>query len=322
MKTRIVIGCLLVFVFLEISSPLYFWVTRAKNEESQDEPCDVNSSVLLGNFTSYPNGSIVSDSGEEYPEGFHFTTGRETRGCLCALKPCIRKCCARAEDESVSVFGKDPSKCVNTSEEIYFEDLSLRIYSAPNKISNMTLDGFHILHGDFCSDGLFWLQPETYPYDRNYLLTDGRILLYGKDQVEQYFDTSMYCLERINGSAEVVTFICYKNPEDKLTELQFALYPVGLIVSAFFSFLTLVVYALLPELHANLHGQSLMCHMLSFLFSCVSLSIAQLTVVIKIPKLWCVLLGKSVETRNSWRQPEEQHSVYMVSCNSSAIFRK
>lgn len=294
MKTRVIIGCLLVVVgVLQISSTLYFfWVTRAEKEST---PCDVNSSVLLGNFTSYPNGSVVSDSGEVYPEGFHFTAGRETRGCLCALKPCIRKCCARAGKESVSILENNPTKCFNTSEEMYFEDFSLPIYSKPNKISNMTLDEFQILHGKVCSGGYFWLQPKLNPADRSYLLTDGRILVYETDQAEHYFDTSMYCLDRINGSKEVVTFICSKSAEDELTDFKFVFYPAGLILSSFFSLLTLVVYALLPELHANLHGQSLMCHMLSFLFSCVSLSIVQLRIV-KDPNVWCVLLGKCVET--------------------------
>lgn len=295
MKTRVIIGCLLVVVVvLEIS--LYFWVIH-----TESTTCDVNSSVLLGNFTSYPNGSVVSDSGEVYPEGFHFNAGRETRGCLCALKPCIRKCCARAGKESVSILENIPSKCFNTSEEMYFEDFSLPIYSKPNKISTMTLDEFQILHGKVCSGGYFWLQPKLKPADRSYLLTDGRILIYDKYQAEHYYDTSMYCLDRINGSAEVFTFICSKapeNPEDKLTAFKFVFYPAGLILSSFFSVLTLVVYALLPELHANLHGQSLMCHVLSFLFSCVSLSIVQLSVV-KDPNVWCVLLGKCVETRNS-----------------------
>lgn len=297
MKTRVIIGCVLVVVgVLAISSNLYFfWVTRVEKEESTT--CDVNSSVLLTNFTSYPNGSVVSDSGEVYPEGFHFTAGQETRGCLCALKPCIRKCCARAGEESVSILENYPTKCFNSSEEMYFEDFSLPIYSKPNKISNMTLDEFQILHGKVCPGEYFWLQPKLRPGDRSYLLTDGRILIYGPDQVEHYFSTSTYCLDRINGSAEVVTFICSENSttKDELTDLKFVFYPVGLIISSFFSLLTLLVYALLPELHANLFGQSLMCHMLSFLFSCVSLSIVQLGIV-KDPNVWCILLGKCVET--------------------------
>lgn len=291
MKTRDIIGCLLVYGVLEISCILYFWVTRTEKEST---PCDVNSSVLLGNFTSYPNGSVVSDSGEVFGKGFHFTAGRETRGCLCALKPCIRKCCARAGKESVSILENNLTKCFNTSEEMYFEDFSLPIYSKPNKISNMTLDEFQILHGKVCS-GYFVLQPKLEPADRSYLITDGRILVIHR--TEHYFDTSEYCLERINGSAEVFTFICAKNPKDESTDFRFVLYPVGLILSSFFSLLTLVVYALLPELHANLYGQSLMCHMLSFLFGCVSLSIAQLRIV-KDSNVWCVLLGKCVETRN------------------------
>lgn len=303
-KTLVIIGCLLVYLVSAIGTPVFFWVIR--ESPAAKEPCDASSAELLGNFTSYPDGSIVSDSGQEYPDGFHFTTGRKTRGCLCALKPCIRKCCAREREEWGFVFENDRPKlkCVNTSEETYFENFSLPIYSNPKNISNMTLDEFQILHGDFCSEGLFQLNSS----ERSYLLTDGRILVFGSDQVEYYFDTSMYCLDRINGSAQVETFVCSKTPEDKLTELQFVFNPYGMILSTPFLFLTLVVYALLPELHSNLHGQSLMCHMLCFLFGSVSLVIVQLNIVLS--DLWCVCLGKSVGTRVSWRSQDERRSVY------------
>lgn len=290
-KTRVLIGCILIVVVLAITIPVYFWLVL--EPPVKKEPCDVNLSVALGNFTSFPNGSIVDDTGEEYPEGFYFTTGGQVRGCLCSLKPCIRKCCAPkvrfAQQADWSL------KC--NSEDVYFNKFSLPIYTNPNNISSMTTDDFQILHGgSICQFGKFWLNPSLYPSDLmhlNYLLTDGRILTYGANKEELYTDASEYCLERIDGFEEVYTFICAKRKEDIGLRIQLMVNPVGFVLSIPFLFATLVVYALLPDLHGNLHGQSLMCHVFSLLFSSVTVVVIELWGD-HMSDVCCVTLGEYV----------------------------
>jgi len=61
----------------------------------------------------------------------------------------------------------------------------------------------------------------------------------------------------------------------KDTSLQFILCSLGLIISSVFLLATFLVYACLPNLQ-NLHGKTLMCHVVSLFAAYVCLSVAQL----------------------------------------------
>jgi G protein-coupled receptor Mth (Methuselah protein) len=69
------------------------------------------------------------------------------------------------------------------------------------------------------------------------------------------------------------------------------MYPIGMLLSSVFMGITLVVYALLPELR-NLHGKCLMCHVACLFFAYLSLSLVQLGTSL-IPAWLCTFVRES-----------------------------
>lgn len=288
-RTRFIVGCLLVFVTLAIVVPVYFYL--AYERPLQKFPCDLKQSVLLENFTSYENGS-VEYLGTVYPRGYYFNVNGSTRGCHCLLKPCVRKCCAQ-DEVYVSENSRPPFKCTNFTEESTFQEFPLEIHRNLSDAFNISdvEDYFSVIHGDVCTMGKFWLNPSLSPWDKNYLMSDGRILIEGPDGKDVLFDSSLYCLENINGTEEIFTFICAQPSEDLEDKLKFIYYPVGMILSIPFLFLTFIVYVILPDLHNNLHGMSLMSHLFSMCSAYVVLSVIQINGR-SMSFSWCFSLGK------------------------------
>jgi len=72
--------------------------------------------------------------------------------------------------------------------------------------------------------------------------------------------------------------LCFPDPDAGKTvvdALKFTMFPIGMLLSTVFMTITLIVYALLPELR-NLHGKCLMCHVGCLLLAYLSLSVVQL----------------------------------------------
>ncbi|XP_046680949.1 G-protein coupled receptor Mth2-like isoform X2 [Homalodisca vitripennis] len=272
--TRVVVGSFVLIIVLAVLVPLYFWLTTGP--PSSGGPCSIDLSVPIEG-SPLPNGSIV-DRGDVYPSGFFFTVNRTTRGCLCALQPCIRKCCA-ADEYIVSAINKT-SHCAVNSGSSPFDNFSIPVYDSDQKVVQVKKNHFRILYGDVCTYGKFVLTSD----DKSYLMSDGNILL-----ESNLMDASQYCMESINGD-EIQIFVCFPPGEDAQTKAAFTAYPIGMILSFPFLLGTFVVYAVIPDLHGTLHGKSLMSHVSSLLTAYISLSVVQLGRD-AINSFWCVALS-------------------------------
>ncbi|XP_054276572.1 probable G-protein coupled receptor Mth-like 4 [Macrosteles quadrilineatus] len=259
-------GCVVVVIVVMIAVPVYY---HMRDTPPVTYPCHIDLSVPLLSPQFYSNGSVV-DHGDVYPTGFYFTVNGTTRGCLCALNPCIRKCCAK--DEYMVKVPMRQARCEKNPEPSPFDNFTLPVYQSPGNFADVAQDHFRILYGDVCRHDKFMLMPETQPQDQYDLMVDGRIHL-----ENNYIDASGYCLESLNGSEEIRTLVCFPDQdEDPETKAMFTVYPIGMIISIPFMVVTFLVYSVLPELR-NLHGISLMCHSAVLLTAYLFLSIIQIS---------------------------------------------
>jgi hypothetical protein len=84
------------------------------------------------------------------------------------------------------------------------------------------------------------------------------------------------------------TFVCFNEEEQDQQNIQFHIYATLLAISAFFLGLTLVVYLFLPKL-LNLHGKTVVCHVISLLLGYTFLSVVQFATDVRLP--FCLLIG-------------------------------
>ncbi|XP_046680950.1 G-protein coupled receptor Mth2-like isoform X3 [Homalodisca vitripennis] len=283
-RTRLVLGCLLIVAVLAVVVPVYYWLTT---DPPSTGVCSVDLSIPLRGRVQ-PNGSIV-DQGEVFPKGYHFQKNGTTLGCLCALKSCIRKCCP-LDETFFSPNGRSSFDCVKIPSASQFFKFSSVVHNSAVEMVNVTKNHFGVLFGDACHHGKFWLDPSASPADKTYLMMDGRILLYGRNHEEIYFDASKYCLESVNGSEVIYTFLCVQPVEDAQTKAKYIFYPIGMLLSIPFLFATFIVYAIIPDLHGNPHGKSIMSHILSLLTGYVTLTVIQLMGK-NMPGFWCFSLA-------------------------------
>jgi hypothetical protein len=203
----------------------------------------------------------------------------------CKEGPCIQKCCPDGQ-------GMIESKSCTPS-DFNFNPKFYNIMSTNGGFEAIeaTAPPFAILSNLNCDK--FILRPDATEGDVSYLQVDGR--LYVPKHKEPHLTTEMYCLEKVIFPEEdmegVYAFLCF--PEDGWEEdasLQFVLCSLGLITSSVFLLATFLVYACVPTLQ-NLHGKTLMCHVVSLFAAYVCLSVAQLGSE-KLDSFFCAAVGE------------------------------
>ena len=206
----------------------------------------------------------------------------------CTQSPCVQKCCPDG-------YGMIESKSCRPSDFDFNPKFYNRI-STNNGFKHVetSIPSFAILSNLECD--MFILRPESTDSDLSYLGVDGR--LYVPRHSDRPLTTDRYCLEKVfipeHDMEGIYTFLCF--PEDDIMEdnsLQFTLCAFGLITSSVFLLATFMVYACLPSLQ-NLHGKTLMCHVVSLFAAYVCLSVAQLGGE-NLDQFFCAALGESVQ---------------------------
>lgn len=234
-----------------------------------------------------PNGIVRID----FPPGHYFTANSTVGGC-----PCIRKCCSKDEEFFTSQSNKGTRSylmCGKLSRNSLFENFTVPVYKRVNETVVIPHSHFSVVFGDICPRNKIWLNPAKIPHDRNFLMSDGSILLFGEKGRQIFLDVARYCLESVNTSREIYTFVCPLTSQDPLDSAKYKFYPIGMFLSMPFLLVTFVVYAILPDLR-NVHGKSLMCTIASFIAAYISLSTTQLNSKLLTHKgyRWCCALGK------------------------------
>nr|CAD7406902.1 unnamed protein product [Timema cristinae] len=250
-----------------------------------ETPCDELFSIPVPNGQVLADNSLLDTDGTIYPPDLYWDSSpngtADWRGCICLLRPCVRKCClenALIESESC-VFSDHPS--------LY--PFSPNVYNKDTERVNVSEDHFVVMYGDPCGDeGKYPLEPEEFPDDRYFLLEDGSLFLPNLDN--NTLDSSQFCIELINSTGKIIPLMCFPVLASNEEDAVILMYPIGMLLSEPFLLVTVLVYALIPELR-NLHGKSLMCHVSSLLTAYLFLSAMQLNLS-GIGNISCLVSGE------------------------------
>lgn len=204
----------------------------------------------------------------------------------CDKNTCVRKCCPEN-----SLYSYTDRSCVYTNDSsLWFphfhrENDSSQVEAPTNlKMSY----GFPICKRSFHS------------IDND----EGRNVYYlldtGEMHVEQWKNnvpSPRYCLDNfqiLSGDIKELALTCF--PDDPISKSQCTNFkesalPYFLMVSCLFLLITLIVYAWIPELHAKLHGKSLLSHVTALFIAYFFLALVQ-WMTKKLPMTACRVFGK------------------------------
>lgn len=204
----------------------------------------------------------------------------------CNENTCVRKCCPES-----SLYSNLERSCIYFNDSslwspvFHRENDSLQVEAPKNlKMSYgfpICKRSFHALDND---DG------------RNvyFLLNSGEIHV---DQWKNNVPSPRYCLDNFQshtGDIKELALTCF--PDDPVSKSFCTLFkdvslPYLLMVSCLFLLITLIVYAWIPELHAKLHGRSLLSHVTALFIAYFFLALVQ-WMTKKLPMTACRVFGK------------------------------
>ncbi|XP_015840171.1 G-protein coupled receptor Mth2 isoform X2 [Tribolium castaneum] len=208
------------------------------------------------------NNGVIQKDGINYTTRDFYTEGDSIFGCVCNIKPCVRKCCGPNE---IVTDG-----CTNANYTFTFD-----IYNGTT-LTPITESDFYVLHNLECDYGHFRLIPnfdDPSWVDNFYVQLNGSLYAPFVDEKKTVYGIDEYCLETFNeGDGNIFSaVICLANTEEPPKIVNF----IGMIISMPFLLLTFIAYALLPD--RNLHMKALMFYVINLMFSYLLLVIIQLS---------------------------------------------
>lgn len=148
--------------------------------DALEQPCPVFVSVDITDGIRR-NQAIIKDNITYTPENYFSFEGR-IRGCICNIKPCIRKCCPRGQIMNNGRCEKDD----------YEQDFP--IHTATDRIT-LSEEHFYYIHNNHCSSNQSYILDPSYEEDLHYLQANGSLFW---PSAEQMFQIHEYCIETFN----------------------------------------------------------------------------------------------------------------------------
>ncbi|XP_036144151.1 G-protein coupled receptor Mth2-like [Monomorium pharaonis] len=185
---------------------------------------------------------------------------------FCDTNACIRKCCAENEYFSIERWNKLP---VPNKPIEFYEAFADAVNQTKSSTFNMTED-YGVLIGNPCKYSKFMDLID--PRKKDWSLTSkGHVSIKNYDK---NYSQSEYCMDILYNRLEydrLYLFVCF-NASTQNDLLRWQMNTALQITSCAFLLMTLLVYVCLPSLQ-NLHGKTLMCHVVSLLlaFTCLSI---------------------------------------------------
>lgn len=236
--------------------------------------CAPELSVRLGRGAELADGTVLDEaSGVAYPPGQAWRERGGWRGCLCLLRPCLRKCCpaGRAFNATARRCGPQPAEAAAAWRTLPVADalqpdLPFAAAAGPPH--------FSVLEGEPCRHGRFRLEPHLYPEDAFSLLSSGELLV---NATGERLDASRYCLEFFDDAAEVGAIGCFlPEPDPAAAAVQTGDAVRGglLLASVPFLLATFALHAIVPR-RRKLHGWNVMSYVASTTVSYLTLAAVQ-----------------------------------------------
>lgn len=226
---------------------------------------------------------IIQDDTEHY-----VVRSYEPYDRICSTKNCVRKCCKQG-------FSMVNSKNCTKSKQIFNPRFNM-VVRMDNAFDNETSEDFAVKYGQpFCKLNERFLVnltagEEYISFPNGTLLGDGL-----------YRDIDHNCLEHVyfprRKYNHLVPFLCGPSNSSGLapndSEFKYRLITLLLIASTGFAFTTLIVYAILPFLHKNIHGKCLMCYFICVCLFCSCMSFVRINPSLhRTNKSFCIAMGE------------------------------
>ncbi|KAL7044183.1 hypothetical protein ACKWTF_001819 [Chironomus riparius] len=204
---------------------------------------------------------------------------------VCKEIPCVKKCCKLGER---MVFTNSSSLC-----EEHEQGIDVQFYSFSMHQNQLTMDQmepreYGILMPRYCEK--FKLEPDELHYISGIdgsLYYDYEKKFYPNEEfcVDYFYDQS---LDETEDNLVMTSFVCFDDEEQNRQTIKFHIYATLLAISALFLGITFLVYIFLPKL-LNLHGKTVVCHVLSLFIGYAFLSGVQFSTTVKYEN--CVLIA-------------------------------
>lgn len=162
-------------------------------------PCPIFVSVDITDGVRR-NQLIVKDNVTYTPANYFIHEGR-IRGCICNIKPCLRKCCP----EGHIMRGKG---CERDDYEQNFQ-----IHHLTEEI-NLPKEHFHYIHNNHCISNQSYVLDPAYEDDWHYLQRNGSLYWPSANQMLHIQD---YCVETFNDDSFNYTdtvLICFTERQE------------------------------------------------------------------------------------------------------------
>ncbi|XP_022197924.2 G-protein coupled receptor Mth2 [Nilaparvata lugens] len=136
-----------------------------------------------------------------------------------------------------------------------------------------------VLIGNPCPYGKYRLEPHKDSLDEFVVLPNGSLLV--PFQTPPLLQITDYCLDLFETPSGPVALplICFSSSDEQSPDfwkkLALTVYPMGLLLSVPFLLVTLLIYALIPELR-DTRGKSLCCHISCLILAYIALATVQL----------------------------------------------
>ena len=206
----------------------------------------------------------------------------------CRNKVCIRKCCLANQ-----IYDMDSFSCIQVPQSRHWLP---EIYSHKNTSKLVDrLINTKFVFGNPINCEYYIISPSNEPPDSFRLLSNGSLLY---ENLQQTIPSHRYCIDnfKMEKTYTVEAFVCFNEAIEEVQvceRTKSILDPILLSISCVFLAITLIVYSLIPELHAKIQSKCLLSNISALLAGYICLVVIQI-LDNKLSLNMCVTFGKSI----------------------------
>ncbi|GBP53406.1 G-protein coupled receptor Mth2 [Eumeta japonica] len=155
--------------------------------------CGVDTSIDITEGELFENGTIAYNGTRYTPDLYYVASDNKTRGCICKIVNCYRKCCGRTEiyhEGAGSCIGRSAVRLTKEQNETmykYFEGFE----KLEKENSLMQVNGFNELY--VCNNESCLLRTDSYKSHR--LTKAGELAIENVEAAIQEVDVESYCID-------------------------------------------------------------------------------------------------------------------------------
>lgn len=258
-------------------------VLLVRGDDHGTPPCPRSLSVPLTEFRDSKNGSLYSKDALQ-SRGLIWTDDTSTVSvCPCELASvrCIRTCCKPGEvlEGPNCVWPRNftSNRAVRPEDKNLADELRW--------IDSLD-DAFYVISNFVCDlDAKYLLDPINFPEDEFVIHPNGTLTT----QL-QTFGQDEYCVASSAIDQKILIPICFGDKIVSPRKPKDVLYPIGMIASIPFLLITVIIYAIIPQLR-NIYGKSLMCYLSCLVIAYTFLAVVNLDHNGDMHKVLCTILG-------------------------------